>query len=319
MKSTLLSLLRTGEGEFVSGEKISDQLGCSRTAVWKHIDALRKEGYTVEAAPKKGYRLAGEPDTLSVHQLKSRLPEPSFVKDILHYPSIHSTQETAHLLASEQAEEGTIVLADEQTKGKGRLGRQWHSPPETGIWMSLILRPDIEVRSAPQLTLLTAVAVVRGIKESLGLDPEIKWPNDILFNGRKAAGILTEMQAEPDRVHAIIVGLGLNVNQDYFPDELADIATSLRLEKGEKVSRTDVLEAILKEWDWLYRMFLKEGFSSVKPLWEAHALTMGKEITARTPRETLKGVAVGIDDAGVLLLRTKDGKLHHIYSADIEV
>ncbi|TMW73570.1 biotin--[acetyl-CoA-carboxylase] ligase [Alteribacter natronophilus] len=319
MKSTLLSLLRTKDGEFVSGEKISEQLGCSRTAVWKHIDALRKEGYHVEAAPKKGYRLSGEPDTLSVHQLESRLAETSFIKKVLHYPTIHSTQDTAHQLASEQAGEGTLVLSDEQTKGKGRLGREWHSPPGTGIWMSLILRPDIEVRNAPQLTLLTAVAVVRGIKQSVGLEPEIKWPNDILFNGKKAAGILTEMQAEPDRVHAIIVGLGLNVNQDFFPPELEHIATSLRMEKGKKVGRSDVLQAILEEWDWLYSLFLKEGFAAIKPLWEAHALTMGREISARTPKETLKGIAVGIDEAGVLLLRTKDGKLHHIYSADIEV
>ncbi|RNA69170.1 biotin--[acetyl-CoA-carboxylase] ligase [Alteribacter keqinensis] len=318
MKSSLLQMLRTKENEFISGEKLSEKLGCSRTAVWKHIDALRKEGYNVEAAPKKGYRLSDEPDTLSKHQLESRLKDETFITAVHHYPSIHSTQETAHQLASENAPEGTLILADEQTKGKGRLGRQWHSPRETGIWMSLILRPDIEVKRAPQLTLLTAVAVVRGIKNAVGIDPEIKWPNDVLFEGKKVAGILTEMQAEPDKVHAIIVGLGLNVNQSQFPAPLDTIATSLRIESGKSVNRTDVLSSILIEWDWLYRTFLKEGFAAVKPLWEAHALTMGKRITARTPKETLTGIATGIDDSGVLLLRQDDGTLRHIYSADIE-
>ncbi|WP_026689513.1 bifunctional biotin--[acetyl-CoA-carboxylase] synthetase/biotin operon repressor [Alteribacter aurantiacus] len=317
MKSSLLQILRTNK-EFISGEKISEKLGCSRTAVWKHIDALRKEGYNVEAAPKKGYRLGEEPDLLTKHQLESRLSSDTFVTAVHHYTTLHSTQETAHHLASENAPEGTIVLSDEQTKGKGRLGREWHSPRETGIWMSLILRPDIEVKRAPQLTLLTAVAVVRGIKNSTGLSPEIKWPNDILFEGKKVAGILTEMQAEPDKVNAIIVGLGLNVNQSTFPSPLDRIATSLKIEKGDPVSRVDVLAAILEEWKWLYDVYLKEGFTAIKPLWEAHALTMGKKITARTPKETIIGIATGIDDAGVLLLREQDGTLRHIYSADIE-
>ncbi|WP_096434899.1 biotin--[acetyl-CoA-carboxylase] ligase [Alteribacter populi] len=319
MKSMLLQLLRTDENEFVSGERLSEKLGCSRTAVWKHIDALRKEGYEVEAATKKGYRLAGEPDALTKHQLQSRLPEQTIVQAIHHFPSLHSTQETAHQLASNGAGEGTLVLADEQTKGKGRLGREWHSPPKTGIWMSMILRPDIEVKRAPQLTLLTAIAVVRGIKKSLNLDPEIKWPNDILFNGKKAAGILTEMQAEPDHIHAIIVGIGLNVNQDAFPMPLDEIATSLKIEKGTIVNRADVLTAIINEWQWLYELFLQEGFAVIKPLWEAHALTMGKRIVARTPKETVEGIATGIDEAGVLLLRQDDGTLKQIYSADIEL
>ncbi|MBU9714622.1 biotin--[acetyl-CoA-carboxylase] ligase [Evansella tamaricis] len=313
----VLQLLRDNQHQFLSGEKISEELGCSRTMVWKYIESLRKEGNEILAVSNKGYQLIGETDQLSEHEIKSRLMEDSLFKHVHFKDNVDSTQIVAQRLVNEGAHTGTIVIANEQTLGRGRLGREWFSPPDTGIWMSIIVRPEIELREAPQLTLVTAVAVARAISNVTDLEVGIKWPNDILINGKKVVGILTEMQADPDRVNSVIIGIGINTNQEKFPNELKKIATSLSMEKGKKINRAELIIQILKEFEWLYDAYLTMGFQFIKPLWEARAVSIGKRVKAVTTKEVFYGMAIGIDDQGVLLLEDDDGKIHPVYSADI--
>ena len=198
---------------------------------------------------------------------------------------------------------------------------QWVSPKGTGIWMSLILKPDIPIFQAPQLTLLSAVAAVQGIEQATGAKPEIKWPNDLLMNGRKVSGILTEMQAEADGIHSVIIGIGINVNQQQsdFPAELQTIATSLAIETGTRQSREACMAAILAQFESLYSRYCESGFSEIKHLWEKHAISIGKVVTAVTARERITGTALGITDEGVLLVKDEGGSVHRIFSADIEI
>ncbi|UCZ54805.1 biotin--[acetyl-CoA-carboxylase] ligase [Bacillus shivajii] len=319
MKANVLQLLRDEEGNYISGAKISEALNCSRTMVWKYIDALRKEGYEIEAVSNKGYCLIKEYDRLSKHELLSRLTDHSIFSDVIYEESTPSTQIIAQAAANEGVCEGTVVIADEQVSGRGRLGREWYSPPETGIWMSMILRPKVDFRRAPQLTLVTAVAVVRAIEHVTKLEAEIKWPNDLLLNGKKIAGILTEMQADPDQIKAVIIGVGINVNHRSFPEGIEDIATSLANESDRTFNRAELIAQILKEFEWLYDAYLTKGFSFIKPLWEARSNTIGRMIKARTANDVIEGFAEGIDEEGVLLLRDKTGDRHNIYSADIDI
>ncbi|MFB5661700.1 biotin--[acetyl-CoA-carboxylase] ligase [Alteribacillus sp. HJP-4] len=320
MRDKLLKLLDDPSTEYVSGQEISTKLGISRTAVWKHIEELRKNGYQLEAVPRKGYKLTHTPNVASADEVKSRLNTTTIGKDIIFKKELPSTQKLAHDMARNEAEEGTVIVADQQLEGKGRLGRSWHSPAGTGLWFSIILRPDVPPHHAPQLTLLTAVAAAEGIESATGVKAEIKWPNDILFKGKKIAGILTEMQSDPDKVQAVIVGIGMNVNQEkhQFPSELSDKATSLAIEAGRTFHRADVIAAILERYEYLYFYYLKEGFEGVRKRWEALAVTIGKNITARTVAKTFTGRAKGITDDGVLMLETASGRIEYIYSADIE-
>ncbi|MDQ0257446.1 BirA family biotin operon repressor/biotin-[acetyl-CoA-carboxylase] ligase [Evansella vedderi] len=319
MKGKVLQLLRDHRDDFLSGERISEELSCSRTMVWKYIDSLRKEGYEILAVSNKGYQLKGESDVVSVHAIESRLIRDSMFQHINYEESAVSTQISAHKLDAEGALAGTVVVANEQTGGRGRLGRSWYSPPDTGIWMSMILRPEVELREAPQITLVTAIAVVRGIEKATDIEVDIKWPNDLLLCGKKIAGILTEMQADPDRVNSVIVGIGINVNQTSFPEDVKGVATSLSAMTGKIYHRAAIIAEILNEFQWLYDTYLTKGFSFLKPLWEARAVTIGKKIIARTPKESIEGIAEGIDEEGVLLLRDNNNKLHRIYSADIDL
>lgn len=318
MRSELLQMLIKHQGEFVSGEAISNYLGCSRTAVWKHIEELRKAGYKVEAASRKGYRIIHQPNLITENEIQAGLATRYLGKKVVYEKSVTTTQDIAHRLAREGALEGTIVVADEQVGGKGRLGRPWYSPIATGISMSMILRPKIPPQQAPQLTLLAAVAVIRGIEAVTGLKCDIKWPNDILLNGKKLVGILTEMQADPDQINSVIIGIGINVNQVSFPDEIKEIATSIMIEKQAEINRAQVIKSILEKLEELYETFLSEGFLPIKKMWESHAITIGKRITARTVTSAIQGMAEGITDEGVLLLKDDTGLIHKIYSADIE-
>lgn len=320
MKEALLHMLTENEGEFVSGQQISDKLDCSRTAIWKHVSELRKSGYTIEAVQKRGYRLVTSPDLVTPEEVSLYTGSGLFGKRIIYKVSVKSTQEIAHESARNGAEEGSIVLADEQTGGRGRLGRAWQSPSGTGIWMSLVLRPKIPLQKAPQLTLLIAVAASKAIEKVTGLEAAIKWPNDLLINGKKVAGILTELQAEADSIHSVIVGIGMNVNQEkkHFSEEIAEIATSLAIEGNKQFRRAEIIGVILSEIENLYNSYLENGFSVIKLLWEARAFSLGKRITARSFSGTLTGYAKGITEEGVLLLEDDNGEIHSIYSADIE-
>jgi BirA family transcriptional regulator, biotin operon repressor / biotin---[acetyl-CoA-carboxylase] ligase len=319
MKEKILKVFREAKGEFVSGEILSEELHCSRTAVWKHIEELRTLGYEFEAVRRSGYRLKSSPDMPLEVEVKNGLDTDILGQSVYFFPSLESTQIYAHTLAKESAPEGAVVIADQQVGGKGRLGRPWHSPTGTGIWMSILLRPKLELHRCPQLTLLTAVAVVQAIHEQTGLEAGIKWPNDILLNGKKICGILTELNAEWGCINYIIIGIGINVNVACFPEELKDIATSLRIERGVEVKRVPLIQAILRHLEHLYQQYLTDGFRSIKPLWEQHAVSIGRRVIIRQSHKTMEGLALGIDDDGVLLVQNDQGEIEKIYSADIDL
>ncbi|MDM5154161.1 biotin--[acetyl-CoA-carboxylase] ligase [Bacillus sp. DX1.1] len=321
MRKQLLQIFSEADGEFVSGQTISDKLGCSRTAVWKHMEDLRSEGYELEAVRRLGYRINSKPDKVTANEIQLGLQTEFIGRTVYFEESVESTQHIAARLAYEGAAEGTIVVAEEQLAGRGRLSRKWHSPKGTGIWMSIILRPTVPVHQAPQLTLLAAVSVAQAIEKCTGVNVGIKWPNDILIQGKKAVGILTEMQADPDKINAVIIGIGINVNQkqEHFADEIQHIATSLAIEVGKPIARAELMQHIFLQMEKLYQEYLKNGFSVIKLLWESYAVSIGKEITARTMKDAITGVAKGITADGVLMLEDHEGHIHHIHSADIEI
>jgi BirA family biotin operon repressor/biotin-[acetyl-CoA-carboxylase] ligase len=321
LRAKLLEAFSKADGEFLSGQKISEYIGCSRTAVWKHIEELRKEGYELEAVRRLGYRITKKPDKISSNEIQLGLKTKMMGRNIHFEEAVTSTQKIAQSLANDGVPEGTIVVADQQTKGRGRMARAWYSPSGTGIWMSMVIRPNIPVNTTPQLTLLTAVAIVQAIEELTPLKPDIKWPNDIMINGKKIVGILTELQAEADQVHSVIIGTGINVNQkkEQFPEDLQNIATSILIETGEAWERAQFIQTILLKFEGLYSIFLSQGFKPIKLLWEGYAISINKKMIARTLKGTVEGRAIGIDDDGVLLIETEDRSIERIYSADIEL
>lgn len=321
VRKDILNAFRNAKGEYISGEKLAKEIGCSRTAVWKHIEELKKEGFQVKAVRKKGYLLVEHSNKLSANEIYLGLETEEIGRTVHFYESVSSTQKLAKEFALNGAKHGTLVVSDEQTEGRGRLVRQWYSPKGTGLWMSIIVRPEIPIQKTPQLTLLMAVAVIQAIEATTGLHPTIKWPNDILINGRKVCGILTEMQAEENRVQSVIIGIGVNVNQNKadFPEELQTIATSLKIEADKTVSRTKLLQNICYQLEQLLNEYLHTGFKPIKQLWESYANSIGKQITARTAKGSYTGFAIGINDEGVLLLKQASGEVMEIYSADIDL
>ncbi|MFT8871177.1 MAG: biotin--[acetyl-CoA-carboxylase] ligase [Sporolactobacillus sp.] len=320
-KRAVLQLLYAHRSGYLSGQRISEELGCSRTAVWKHVRELENDGYHIEAVQKSGYRLQSAPEGVSDAAILALLTTKRLGRQIVFYDRLDSTQKLALQLADEGAEEGTLVVTNEQTAGRGRLGHAWQSARGANIAMSFILRPELAIDRTPQLTLLTAVAAADAIERVSGLCCAIKWPNDILYEGAKLVGILTELQAEATYVKAIVIGIGMNVNTDAeaFKGALCHKATSLRTVTGQSYEPAVLICQFLERFETLYHAYLTDGFAVIKPLWMSRALSLGKYISVRKPGgQILRGKAVGIDDDGVLLLEASDGSLTHVYSADIE-
>jgi BirA family transcriptional regulator, biotin operon repressor / biotin---[acetyl-CoA-carboxylase] ligase len=317
----LAQRLMEAGGEALSGQQLADEFGVSRTAVWKHIKELEEQGYEIESIKKRGYMIKKVPDTLEPYTIQPLLKTEKIGQVMEYAESYPSTQIIAHKLAQEGTADGTVVLTEAQTAGRGRMARKWDSAPRKGIWMSIVLRPNVIPQKAPQFTLVTAVAVVRAIEEVTGLKPEIKWPNDILLNGKKCTGILTELQSDADGIQALIIGIGMNVNQllNDFDPEVQDIATSLKMASGKDVNRQDLVRSLLYYLEQYTTLYIEQGFGLLKLMWESYSSTIGRPVRARMAKETLEGMAEGITDDGVLQLRTADGKLHGIYSADIEM
>ncbi|MFD1707153.1 biotin--[acetyl-CoA-carboxylase] ligase [Siminovitchia sediminis] len=320
IRKQLIEALSNAQGEFISGQALAEIIGCSRTAIWKHIEELRKEGFVLEAVRNKGYRIVSTPEKLTENDILFGLQTEKFGRSIHSFETIDSTQKEAHRLAYNGAVEGTLVIAEEQTEGKGRLDREWHSASGKGVWMSMIVRPDLPPQKAPQFTLITAVAVAMAIEDATGITPEIKWPNDLLIKGKKVSGILTELQAEADKISSLIIGIGMNANHepDDFPDPVRQLATSLYIEKGEEVSRALLVQTVLKYFEKYYSIYISEGFDPIRMLWESFAVSIGKRIKATMITGEIYGKAAGITSEGVLILKDDQGKTHHIYSADIE-
>lgn len=320
-KNELLKRLFEANGQPVSGQEIADQFSVSRTAIWKYIKEFEQDGYEIGTIRKKGYYLIATPDKVNAANITKHLTTANYGQQIHYVATCESTQFIAHDEAQNGAPDGTVIIAEEQTAGKGRMSRPWNSSASKGIWMSVIVRPSLTPQEAPQMTLVAAVAVTRAIEDITGIQPDIKWPNDILIKGKKMTGILTEMQADPDRVKAIILGIGMNVNQEAsdFPDELQTIATSLKMELGETVSRSKLVAKVLEHLEHYTKLYETHGFGPIKLLWEGYSNTTGKRIRAVMLNETIEGTAIGISETGMLELRLDDGSIRGIYSADIEL
>lgn len=315
----LFALRHAGEGS-VSGTDLSQKLGISRAAVWARIEDLRQLGYDIEASPHQGYRLRNSPDLLHADDLLARLGKTRVIgRDIRVFQETTSTNDVVERLARDGVREGVVVFAECQTKGRGRLGRKWLSPRGKGLWFSVLLRPDLRPVAATQLTVMAATALARAIRSQTGLQPEIKWPNDILLHGRKTAGILTELNAELDHVKYIIIGMGVDVNfgAGDFPPELRKIATSLQIEAGQPVDRAELATAILHELNHDYGRIRAGKFEAVADEWEARCTTLGRNVTITVGRRQIHGRAESLDADGALLLRTQHGHLERIIGGDV--
>ncbi|WP_091189295.1 biotin--[acetyl-CoA-carboxylase] ligase [Paenibacillus catalpae] len=316
----LLELFEQSPGQYVSGEMISQELGVSRTAVWKQIKKLESLGYVFDASRRLGYKLISSPDTLSVPQLISQLKSKVFGHSIDWHEAVDSTQNRAQRLAEEGAPEGTLVIAEQQLNGRGRMGRGWVSPQGKGIWMSMILRPSVPIHFAPQLTLLTAVALCRSLRRLTALPIGIKWPNDLLVEGKKISGILLESTAEEERLRYVIAGIGISVNleQSDYPEEILNKVTSLRIANGgEGFDRTTVITDFLQEWEQLYFLYLENGFTPIITLWEALSVSLNHPARLITPQGTIDGVPIGLDASGALKVRKEDGSTVIVFSAEM--
>jgi BirA family biotin operon repressor/biotin-[acetyl-CoA-carboxylase] ligase len=315
----LLALRRTANG-FVSGADLSQHLGLTRAAIWARIEELRSLGYDIAASPHQGYQLLGVPDVLHADDLLSLVHGSKVVgRDIRVFEETNSTNDVAEKLARDGVKEGVVVFAESQTRGRGRLGRKWISPPRKGLWFSVLLRPDLRPQAATQLTVAAATALLRAIRDQTGLTPEIKWPNDILIKGRKVAGVLTELSAELDHVKHLILGIGVDVNltASEFPVELRKVATSLKLESGRHVHRAELAAAILRELDRDYERVCDHRFQTIADQWEQHCTTLGRRVSIQIGERVLQGHAEALDEDGALLLRTQHGRLERIIGGDV--
>ncbi|MFD1038665.1 biotin--[acetyl-CoA-carboxylase] ligase [Virgibacillus byunsanensis] len=318
-RNRLIELLANAKEQYISGQNLSEKLNISRSAVWKHMKELEKDGYNIEGVSKKGYRILEYPDKLSANTLQWGLNTKWLGKTIIHKSVTPSTQQVAHQAVQEDAVHGTVIIADEQTKGKGRMNRSWHSAKGKGIWMSIVLKPEIPPHLAPQLTLLSATILAETLAEFTALEPKIKWPNDIFIHNKKTAGILTEMQAEQDQIQYVVIGMGINVNQDVdeIPEDLRGKATSLQIESTNSWNITELIQHILVKFEDAYSKYIENGFSDVKVIWERYGYKIGEIVTIKTMRESWKGKFLGIAEDGALLT-TKDGEIKKLYSAEIE-
>jgi BirA family biotin operon repressor/biotin-[acetyl-CoA-carboxylase] ligase len=319
-RDRLLSYFKEKRGEWVSGESISREISISRSAVWKHVRKLREEGYVITSAPKKGYVLQRDSHRLLPGEIREGLETGVLgQKDILYFRETDSTNSRAWDLAARGAPEGTLVVAEQQTKGRGRLGRDWFSPPGGGIYLTMILRPTLSPREAPKTTLLTAVALAEALLTLTGLEVHIKWPNDILIKRKKLAGILTEISAETDAINYMIIGLGLNVNIPSFPDNLAAKTTTILMETGKPFPRVRIVREFLERFERYYEVFNRKGFGPVLTRWKEMTHMIGGRVQVETLGRHYEGVVQDIDADGVLILKDGTGKSHRIFSGDVNL
>jgi len=318
----ILSALRQAGDACVSGADLSQRLGISRAAIWARIDDLRALGYDISASPHQGYQLNGIPDRLNADDLLGLVADHYVIgRDIRVFEETNSTNDVVEKLARDGVKEGVVVFAEAQSRGRGRLGRRWLSPPRKGLWFSVLLRPSLHPQAATQLTVASATALCRAIREQTSLEPEIKWPNDILLRGRKVAGVLTEMGAELDHIKHLTLGIGVDVNlaESEFPPDLRRIATSLRIETGRLINRIDLAAAILRQLDADYARIRAGRFAAIADEWENQCGTLGRRVTIHLGPRVLTGQAEALDDDGALLLRTEHGRLERIMGGDVTV
>jgi BirA family biotin operon repressor/biotin-[acetyl-CoA-carboxylase] ligase len=305
MKKEIIKLLHTaGEDGFVSGEEISQKLGVSRTAVWKHIKALKELGYTIKSQPKKGYKLERVPDFLLPEEIELNLDSSLFSKKIAYFKEVDSTNDEAKRFASLGYPEGTLVVAEKQVKG---------------IWCSFVLRPDITPPEASKLTIIAAVSLVTVLQKQYGLEVKIKWPNDVMYNNKKLAGILTELSADVERVNYIVVGTGINVNTQDFPPEIEQLAISLKQITGKTYNRVMLLCSYLQQFEKDYQLFVDGNFQQIISKWKTYSETLGKRILVKGINQSFEGIALDIDADGRLIVKKEDGTEVRVNSGDVSL
>jgi len=314
MKERILEYLKK-ENEYLSGDEIAGRLGISRQGLWKHIQDLKDLGYDIVAVPHLGYRLESSPDRLFALEIAHGLNTKFIAKKIHYFDYLVSTMDMAMQLGMKLAPHGTLVLAESQTKGRGRLGRSWFSPKYKGIYLSLILRPKISPSASPVLTLLSAVSICEAIKNIAGLDAQIKWPNDVFICNKKIAGILTEMNAEVDKVNFVVIGIGLNVNND--KKSLIAQATSLKEQAGQPLSRVLLLQELLRRIESNYSLLEDKGSQAIIDKWRNFSLTLGRRVKVYYQDKHIEGQAVDVDKDGALLIRKDSGLMQKVFSGDV--
>ncbi len=303
----LLKILKKDRGRFYSTRELSTYFDLSPYAIHQVVDELRLWGYDIEDKKRMGYRLKNLPDLLLPHEIKENLGTSILGKEIHSYKVLKSTNELAFRLAQNQVPEGTLIVSEHQTRGRGRLGRDWFSPPDVGLWMSLVLRPEMPPSKAPGISICAGLALALTVNEITDLKAKIKWPNDCMVNGKKMAGILLELSAELDKIDFVILGVGINVNQNKedFPKSLIKKATSLKMEWGKEISRLELLKLFLKKFEKIYLEFKKNGLTRLMPEIRILSSLLGNKVKARLGKKILKGIAKDIDQNGSLVIITR--------------
>lgn len=309
MKEEILRLLRSADG-YISGQELCNRFGVSRTAVWKAINQLKEAGYEIEAQQNKGYRLVAAPDLMTEAEIKSLMHTDWVAKEVLYFDTIDSTNTKAQELAEKGYPSGTLVVADKQESGKGRRGRSWVSPSGTGIFMTLMIKPDINPNNASMLTLVAALAVAKAITSVTGEEAMIKWPNDIVVNGKKVCGILTEMNAQFDYINHIVVGIGINVHNESFPEEISQMASSLMIEAGgRRFHRAQIIAETMSYFEQYYDTFLKtQDLSALVREYDELLVNRNKSVRVLDPKEPFDGKAMGITPKGELIVDTWESR-----------
>lgn len=309
MKEEILRLLRSADG-YISGQELCNWFGVSRTAVWKAINQLKEAGYEIEAQQNKGYRLMAAPDLMTEAEIKSLMHTDWVAKEVLYFDTIDSTNTKAQELAEKGYPSGTLVVADKQESGKGRRGRSWVSPSGTGIFMTLMIKPDINPNNASMLTLVAALAVAKAITSVTGEEALIKWPNDIVVNSKKVCGILTEMNAQFDYINHIVVGIGINVHNESFPEEISQMASSLMIEAGGKrFHRAQIIAETMSYFEQYYDTFLKtQDLSALVREYDELLVNRNKSVRVLDPKEPFDGKAMGITPKGELIVDTWESR-----------
>ena len=310
MKQRILDILKNAD-DFVSGEDISNKTGISRAAVWKHIKSLKNMGYEIDSVTNRGYRLVSSPDLITAEGITQNLNTEFIGRRLFIYDETDSTNERAK--ASGEIE-GSVFIAEVQNHGKGSRGRGWVSPRGTGIWHSILLKPDIPPSEVSQITLVAGLAVCRAI----GMGAKIKWPNDIVIGTKKVCGILTEMSAETDMVHYVVCGIGINVNTEKFDAEIKHRATSMYIESGEKQIRNDIIARELNYFEYYYKKFLEGGLCAILDEYKENCVTIGRDVTVIYKKEKVTGKAADIDENGALVVETADGTIR-VTSGEVSV
>lgn len=314
----LLALLADNPMIVISGARIAREIGVTRHTVWRWVQKLRALGVRVKGHAGTGYRIEQAPDVLTPQLLRPRLDGTIFARRIHHHFKVDSTNLVALRLGHEGEPHGALVIAEEQVAGRGQAGRAWHSEKSTGIYVSVLLRPEIPPMQAPLITLLAGLAVHAAIAEQTGLKADIRWPNDVLLAGKKVCGILTEMHAEPGRVHFVVVGIGLNVNNESLPKELAATATSLRMQGGRAVSRIELLAKLLRHLERGYNQFLREGAEPLlRRFAQVSSYAAGRRVRITNGRESFTGTTAGLEPSGMLRVQRDDGRVEAVISGRV--